>query len=469
MHRAFRALEGSVVIGSFLASLVVGLLASPPARAADAKVVLEQFQGPGATKFREQVRKAAKGLGADVVSDKKLASTEADLGLMQAADAYGAVAKQLGATNFISGSVKGRRPVATLVVKDSEGKKVGQKVFRGKNPRQLAATLDRQLGGALAELLGSSGKGAAVVAEAKPSRETRKESSKPSRAAAEPADSESETEGEDEEEDDEGEDEAADAGEPEAEEEETSAQASDEPATSSTAGFLGGRKGLDASAGVYFYQRQFTYNEKVAGDQEEYKTNPVAPAVALNVEYFFLPYLGLAVGGDYTIGLSSAKGNTTFATTAMTFFGGPKGKLTFGSLEVNLLAAYAKQTFKLEREVNDVASNVPDADYSMVRAVLGVAYDLGAVSLFGTYGYDLVLDVGTFKDAFPNATAGATEGSLGLLVPLRFLLDGLDVRAAFVARSFGITMNSDAGDTNRAGGATDRYMGGVVSVGYRLD
>lgn len=471
----YRGLRTS--LGTAVATLILTAVFASPSLAADPKVVVEQFSGSDAQGYRDAVKKALGKLKVDVVSDKKLAATEADLGLMQASDAYPAVAKQLGATNFISGSAKGRKPTFTLVVKDDSGKKVGQKTFRGKNARQLQGVLNAQLPGVLGDLLGSSGSSAAAAAptpeepapppreEKRAEREEKRAEREEKRAERQAAQAERKAERAKPAKDDD-EDEQAEKDEDKDADKDDIAQAA-----AAGGGGAAGWTGLDASLGAFIYAREFKYSERRLGDQQEYKTAPVAPAIAASLEYFFLPYIGLAAGGDYTVGLSSAKDKATFATTAMSFFGGPKGKVDFGPFSVSLLAAYAKQTFKLERSVevngNEVRANVPDADYSMVRAVLGAQMDLGVVAVFGSFGYDHVLDMGTFKDAFPNATAAATEGSLGLRVPLPFVLRGLDVRAAFFARSFGIAMNSEPGDENVAGGATDRYMGGLLSVGYR--
>ena len=487
MFCALRALIGSTSIFAGFACLacVVAAFWQAPAMAAG-KVVVEQFDGSGASAFREQVKKTLKDLDVDVVTDKKLAATEADLGLMQASDSYSAVSKQLGATNFVRGTVKGKNPVATLVVKDKDGKKVGQKTFKGKNSAQLMATLSKQLKGALSGLL--KGGGGAVATESKDegaaegdaqeakqdkqgkkeekkeqqkaaaaAKQERQEKQKPEPVAA--ADEEDEDEAEEKED---GTDAAIKA----------TAKADDGPAEDNA-----GRewKGLDVSLGTLIYSRNFEYNATKKGDQQRYETNPVAPALVLALEYFITRNIGLAAGGEFTVALSSARevGNNTatFGTSSMGFYAGPKGKIHFGSLEVNLLAAYAKHSFKLDEKVSvnntDVFSNVPAADYSMVRGVVGARYDLGPVAVFGTFGYDHVLDMGAFTNSFPNATAAATEGSAGVVVPLTFLMSGLDVRASLVARSYGIAMNSKADDGNIAGGATDSYRGAMITAGYR--
>ena len=53
--------------------------------------------------------------------DKKVAATEADLGLIQASDAYDAVAKQLKASAFVGGKVtSAKKPKATLTVRGAD-------------------------------------------------------------------------------------------------------------------------------------------------------------------------------------------------------------------------------------------------------------------------------------------------------------------------------------------------------------
>lgn len=468
MFRALPAFTGSACF--VVVAAVAGFVLPAPALAAG-KVVIEQFDGSGAAGFRNQVKKALGELGVDVVTDKKLAATEADLGLMQASDSYAAVAKQVGATHFIRGTVKGKKPTATLTVKNSDGKKAGQKTFTGKNASQLTATLDKQLKKVLADILDVGAGGA--VAEAKDDKqedkkEAKKEEKKAAKAEAKEAKEEkaaekksAKAEADDEEEEEE------DAADAKANTADVSASAKREEPSDN--GKSVGWKGLDVAFGTFIYNREFAYNANKKGGQQAYKTSPVAPAVTLALEYFITRNIGLAAGGEMTVGLSSARDNTTFATSSMGFYGGPKAKMHFGGLEVNLLAAYAKHSFTLAEKVGSVTSDVPAADYGMVRAVLGARYDLGAVAVFGTFGYDHVLDMGAFTKAFPNATAAGTEGSAGLIVPLAFLMSGLDVRAAFYARSFGIAMNSKADDSNVAGGATDSYTGAMISAGYRTN
>lgn len=453
----FRRL-GALVGSAFAVAIFVPLASQSPALAAGSKVVLEQFDGSGAAAFRDQVKKALGELGVDVVADKKLAATEADLGLMQASDSYAAVAKQLGATNFIKGSIKGKKPTATLTIKNSEGKKAGQKTFTGKNAAQLTAAIDKQLKKALAESLGAN-EGAEPVAvkeEKKAPKAEVKDAAKPAPKAQEKKEAVADKDDDDAEEKD------------DKEQADVSASANKESDSSDDSG-ANGWKGLDAAFGTYIYNRDFSYNANKLGGQQAYKTSPVAPALALALEYFVTRNIGLAAGGEFTVGLSSARGNTTFGTSSMGFYAGPKGKIHFGALELNVLAAYAKQTFILEEKVGDVFSNVPAADYSLVRGVLGARYDLGFVSVFGTLGYDHVLGMGAFTNSFSHATAAATEGSAGVIVPLGFLMKGLDLRAAFMARSYGISMNSKNGDANVAGGAVDRYAGAMLTAGYRMN
>src|SRR3954464_15196413 len=94
-------------ICGFVASVLVVLFGHSPVAWAQKpkRVVVEQFSGKGADKFRLVVtRVLAKG-GGDVLPDKKVATTEPDLGLLQVSDNYAAVSKELKAGAFIDGTV----------------------------------------------------------------------------------------------------------------------------------------------------------------------------------------------------------------------------------------------------------------------------------------------------------------------------------------------------------------------------
>jgi hypothetical protein len=92
------------------------------------KVVVEQFKGAGADKFRDLVANALEKVsGIDVVADKKVATTEADLGLLTVSDSYEAVARELKVAAFVGGTVAGTKKKTTLKlrVKDAEGNALG--------------------------------------------------------------------------------------------------------------------------------------------------------------------------------------------------------------------------------------------------------------------------------------------------------------------------------------------------------
>src|SRR5947207_15516075 len=99
--------------GAICSLLASALVFSVGVRAARAdkpkKVIIEQFSGTGADKFKRLVLSAVAKQSIEVVTDKKRAATEADLGLLQVSDNYAAVAKELGVGAFIDGSVTGSK------------------------------------------------------------------------------------------------------------------------------------------------------------------------------------------------------------------------------------------------------------------------------------------------------------------------------------------------------------------------
>ena len=131
---------------------ISGLLASAlvlffGVRAASAdkpkKAVVEQFSGASADQFKKLVVSALGKQGIEVISDKKRAATEADLGLLQVSDNYPAVAKELGVGAFIDGTVTGSKHLtARLKVKGPDGAALGSASWTGANAKKLLNSVD---------------------------------------------------------------------------------------------------------------------------------------------------------------------------------------------------------------------------------------------------------------------------------------------------------------------------------------
>src|SRR4030095_6955970 len=103
----------------------------------------EQFSGKGADKFRIVVSRILVKGGVDIISDKKVATTEADLGLLQVSDTYAAVSKELKAGAFLDGTVTGKKKLtARLRVKGPDGSPMGQATWMGKSLPKLLKTVN---------------------------------------------------------------------------------------------------------------------------------------------------------------------------------------------------------------------------------------------------------------------------------------------------------------------------------------
>lgn len=121
--------------------------AAPSLRAQDSatRVVVEDFRGPRASRFRAQLVANLRDAGVEVVSSGDLRMVARTLGLklnrLKTAD-YVAIARRLGADAFVSGRVtRGRRRWAlTVSVRNgADGLALGQEGWSGRTQRSLAS------------------------------------------------------------------------------------------------------------------------------------------------------------------------------------------------------------------------------------------------------------------------------------------------------------------------------------------
>lgn len=472
------ALVAVLACGVVLTGLAPGV-STEPAFADKTKVVVEQFSGPSSDKLRQMVNKAIDKAGADTVSDKKVAAAEADLGLMQASDAYGAVAKELKASGFVRGTVSGgKKAKAKIVVRDADGNAVADQSWTGKNPAKAVEAAGKALpsamGALLAKLKGGGG-GAAVAA--KPTKADKAEAaaedkSSSDEAAAAPKKGKAKKEvaaakDEDADDDDSGSSDSDGS---------VRAAASDETPSAPPRGR--GWTGFDVGLGVHLYSRNFTYNNvdsngdafPAIGDQQEYKL-PAAPAIALSGDYFFLPYLGATIGGEWTppVLVSKDPAGKTYTTGSYMVGVGAKGKFDVGPVELLPVLTYNIHQFSVNPKNPEAGSapRVAPVQYSILRPGVGARMSLGSLALLAGAGYLQVLNPGGIKsDYFPNATVKGIDGYVGGAFALPFMR-GTEIRVTLDFRRYAFAMNSAMDDNRITGGAVDQYLGGNVGVGWR--
>jgi hypothetical protein len=245
------------------------------------------------------------------------------------------------------------------------------------------------------------------------------------------------------------------------------------PARSAGAGWTG----LDASFGLHLYSRKFTYNNATAdggsfspvGDQQEYDLT-VAPAIALGLDYFFTPNVGLTVGGEWTppVLVSKDANGVTYSTASYMAGGGVKGKFGLGPIELlpSLTGHIHRFSVDPKNPEAGTAPRVAPVQYSIARPGLGARVSIGSFALIAGAGYLFVLNPGGIKaDYFPNAKAQGVDGFAGAAFGLPFLR-GLEARVTLDFRRYVFAMNSVTGDERITGGATDQYLGANLGVGW---
>jgi hypothetical protein len=238
----------------------------------------------------------------------------------------------------------------------------------------------------------------------------------------------------------------------------------DEPASASLHSF-------DLTAGTHLYGRTFKYNQNYSGRQDAYEVS-VVPSPALSLDYFFTPTLGITLGGEYAVGLSSehVDGGGKHDTKALGYFVGGLYRYTaFARTELQGGVAYAVNSFSVTTDKADaMAPRLPGVEYKQVRAGGSIRYAATEqISLLGGASYLHLLGAGELATAyFPRATGHGGEGHGG--VAFRFSTPkGLEARIMVDLRRYVFAMNSRPGDDHVAGGATDQYLGINVGVGYR--
>jgi hypothetical protein len=458
------------------ATLFVGTVFSSEAYAQKKRVVVEMFnKGPGPAKVRLAVIRGLLKNGIEVVPDKRIAALEADLGLIKVSDSYAAVARETKATAFIGGVVaSGRRPKARVVVRSAEGKPLGAQGWQATNIRKLIAAVNATAGPRLAAIIKNAGGPPAVARaetvdsdplggagsrraagakekEEEPAAEGGSRRSKAEEAAAEePADS------------------------PEADAEVADAADEDEPSPRKRAR----GQGLNVAFVLRMFSRSFSYNESKRGGQQGYQAPeekfngmPIVPMPGLAIEYF--PTAMVGAFGSYNRAIVGSKDSegSVYKTSAYSWLVGAKGRVPLSSLEIEPSIAYGSHVFKVNNFVDDPTRiQVAGVDYRHVRIGSDVRLPFGdGASFVAGAHYLYIMDAGDIlkKDKFFSGNALGGEGSAGVVFPLSFY-KGLEARVGADFRQVVFKFSPETEDARIAGGATDRYIGLNLGLGYNL-
>ena len=456
-------------------TLLVGSLFSGEAFAQKKKVVVEMFnKGPNPAKVRAAIIRGLLKNGIEVIPDKRIAAVEADLGLIKVSDSYAAVARETKANAFIGGVVTaGRRPKARVVVRSAEGKTLGAQAWQAPNIGRLVAAVNATSGPRLAGIIKGAGAAPAAVARADAASDPLASAERRrGRAAEEEAPAEAASKKEEPAED------IPAADEPEAPEgadADVAAEAEEEEAAPRK---RARGQGLNVAFVLRMFSRNFAYNQSKKGPQQGYQAPeqkfngmPIVPAPGLALEYFPTAFAGAFASGNYAIVGSKDSEGSRYTTKAFSWIVGAKGRIPVSSLEIEPSIGYGSHVFKITNFANDPNRiQVAPVDYRHVRvgsdARLPFAKDGSFVA--GAH-YLHMLDAGDIlkKEKYFKGTALGFEMGAGVVLPLPFK-KGLEARLGADFRQVTFSFSTLPTDERVAGGATDRYIGLNLGVGYNL-
>jgi hypothetical protein len=463
-------------VGTFLGAFSGSTtFSSGEAWAQKKKVVVVQFKGPAADKYRIAVMKSVFHSGIDVVPDKTLVKVEADLGLQKVSDSYTGVSRELKLAGFVSGIITGgRRPKARVIVHDPSGKPIGGQIFQATSAPKLMAMVAAGSGPKVAAVLGGGGGGGEPVAEAP--------AEKAAVAAAEPAAKEDKAAAEEEEKPRKrkrGEDKAKEEDEDKAGADADVAASADEDEVVSKKKKSTG-KGIRAAFVMRMFSRNFAYNQSFAGNQQGYQAPeskfsnlPLVPAPGIALEFFPMSSLGFFGSYNKAIAGSKDSGGSVYATTAFQWLIGAKGRIAVSSVEIEPSVGYGAQAFTIENLATAPGRiNVAPVDYRFARLGSGLRIPLssgGAFTVGGHYLY--ILGAGDILNEAKYFKGSAVGGELSAdyLFPLSFA-KGFDVNVGldFRRMAFAFTPNKTPPNGRIAGGAIDQYVGLNLSLGYNI-
>lgn len=218
------------------------------------------------------------------------------------------------------------------------------------------------------------------------------------------------------------------------------------------------------------YQRLRTYDVNMGVYQIEgivYPfTRPVGDKLGLIASY------EAGVSGTVT----DTDFNRQFDADFQEFFVGLRARFPVDEHEVGFDLTYGLLHAGLEDPTGQ--SNVPDADYSVVRTSLHGALDLGPIRGVLAAGFRLPLGYGEMSDQrwFPRVSGYGAEATAGASYAVT---DSIVLELTGTLRRFVLEMNSEPADAELdcqgppyacsevAGGAVDRYLGGYLGISYR--
>lgn len=496
-------------INNLLALLVVLGVAFVPAiaEAGRKRVVVLELEGPKAEKFHEGLVKLLKKTHT-VVPTEKWSSTAEELGADKLTDGnIKKVAKKLKVDAIITGKVEKRRDEYILQLKvraGSTGAVTGSRIDTSSEGPRIDAKQSKDLKDELVGAIDTmkSGKGGDEDEEEEEDRPKKKVVAKKDEEEEEEAEEEDDTKAalktkkdseEEEEEDDGGSKKKVAARDGDEDEEGVEASADEGEGEAAPDKLSVGERAVEAVAGVSFNARRmkFTYQTTLQNHPPPYNGVPVA-GVVLDVAVFPLAFghknksmlknIGITAMYDKVLFINSKSdpdgpgGNApvTLPTSQARWAVGavfryPVSKLFTAGLGLE----YGTQSFTI-KPAQGVSPGIPNTAYSAIAPTVFARLTLGKLVVGVDATYLAISKAGQIEnnDQYGPASKNGFEGQLSIDYMLKKFLFA---RVAFRGEAIGFTFTgSGAMLTNRDGdmatkdvyGASDKYFGGIATVGY---
>ena len=246
-----------------------------------------------------------------------------------------------------------------------------------------------------------------------------------------------------------------------------------------------GERAIDAVLGLSFNARRmsFSYSSDLGNSPKPYKGVPVAgvlidatiyPLAVGHKRRDMLKNIGLTVMYDKVIKINSRQGTTTLPTTQARYAFGAAFRYPIGQkLVAGANLRYGRQNFTIST-VGGVSAEIPNVNYTILDPSIFLRLmATPKIILNVNLGFMAFLNTGAIQknDSYGAATVTGFEGEIG---GDYLLTKNIFARASFRFESIGfkfkgsgaMTTGRDTDMDQDVFGASDKYLGGAVTVGY---
>ena len=246
-----------------------------------------------------------------------------------------------------------------------------------------------------------------------------------------------------------------------------------------------GERAIDAVLGLSFNARRmsFSYSSDLGNSPKPYKGVPVAgvlidatiyPLAVGHKRRDMLKNIGLTVMYDKVIKINSRQGTTTLPTTQARYAFGAAFRYPIGQkLVAGANLRYGRQNFTIST-VGGVSAEIPNVNYTILDPSVFLRFmATPKIILNVNLGFMAFLNTGAIQknDSYGAATVTGFEGEIG---GDYLLTKNIFARASFRFESIGfkfkgsgaMTTGRDTDMDQDVFGASDKYLGGAVTVGY---